>query len=441
MRSAPAAALGLALLAAGIAAAPAPADTFVLVNREEVDGYLFGRGLGPAREWIIQTTAGQRRYNEGTVKEVRPSANPEADFKRYFGVLGKKDAAVCVALGRWAKERGIPDRAKEAFEKALALKPDVAGAHEGLGHVLVGDEWVPAEEAESRRRDLALKEGMAAKYKEALGGAPEVVLTAHWRIVDFLEDKKAKDRAKDMEAAFAEGVRVFGSDPWNGRAFVVACSGMDQYLKWLDLEVKSFPGMNKGLMDFYRASTGMKFTEPAVLGRSDLPDKGAMHAAFVHTAGHILLNNWKAVNRTQPFWIEEGFGGWMEDAILKTNSSYCFGRGKPSGYGVTVRNLKDWETDKPDWKELVKNAAAHNEFIPLDQLDSLGAGEYTRREVGQAFSFVAFLLKTKDLERFRDYVSRIKAGGKSPAAFQKAYDYTFESIEPEWKTWVQSGAW
>ncbi len=436
-----AAALGLALLAAGLAAAPAAADSFVLVNKEEVDGYLFGRGTGPGKEWIIQTTAGQRRYNDGTVKEVRPSADPEADFKRYFAGLGKKDAAAAVALGAWAKERGIPARAKEAFERALAIKPDLVAAHEGLGQVLVGDEWVPAEEAEARRRDELLRAGMAAKYKEALGGSPVVMLTAHWRYVDFLEDKKTKDRVKDLEAAYAEGVRVFGSDPWEGRALAVACAGMDQYLKWLDFDVKSFPGMTKGFMDFYRKATGMKFTEPPVLGRSDLPERVAMHAAFVHSAGHILLNRWKGHNRSQPFWIEEGFGGWMEDAILKTNSSYCFGVGKPKGYGVVARNTKDWDTDNPDWKELVKNAAAHDEFLPLDQLDLLAPGEYSRREVGQAFSFVAFLLKKKDLARFRDYVSRVKVGDRSPVAFQKAYDYTFESIEPEWKKWVQTKEW
>src|SRR5258706_4186943 len=294
------------------APAPAPADVFVLVNKEEQDGYLFGRGTGPGKEWIIQTPAGQRRYNEGTVKEVRPSADPEADFKRYFAGITKRHpqaAVVACALGAWAKERGIPDRAKEAYEKALSFKPDLAAAHEGLGHVLVGDEWVPAEEAEARRRDLALKEGMLTRYKDGLGGAPEVVLTAHWRTVDFLEDKKAKERAKDMEAAFKEAVRILGSDPWKGRGLVVACSGMEQYLKWLHFDVKSFPGMSKSFMAFYRSSTGMKYTDPAVLGRSDLPDHGAMHAAFIHTSGHILLNNWKTINPNHALWIEEGFGG------------------------------------------------------------------------------------------------------------------------------------
>lgn len=434
-------ALPVAILLA-LPAAPARADTFVLANREKVDGYLLGRGTGPGKEYLIQTTAGVRKYNETTVKEIQPSADPGADFRRYFDALPKKDAATtaaaAAALGAWAKERGLPEQAKEAWLKALALKPDLAAAHEGLGHVKFGDQWMTPEEAERRRLEEEERSALVAKYEKPMGARPAVVFSAHWRAVDFLGDGKTPDRLKDLEAAWDEAVRVFGSDPWRGRALAVSCVGLEQYVKWVDLEASRLPGANKSFMDFWRKATGMKYAEPPILARSDVPDRGAMQGAFLHTAGHILLANWKGHNRAQPFWLEEGFGGWMEDAVLKSNTSYCFGFSK-QGYGSTFRDTKAWEVEFPDWKTLCKEAAGRNEFIPLDQLDMLPAGEYSRREVGQAFSLVAYLLREQGPEKFRAYVERIKKGEKSPAAFRASFDHTFETVEPLWKQWVQAG--
>ena len=219
---------------------------------------------------------------------------------------------------------------------------------------------------------------------------------------------------------------------------MVACSGQEQYQKWLDVDVAGLPGVNKGYLEFFKGATGMKFTYPPILGRSDLPDRGAMHAANVHSAGHLLVNNWKGHNRDQPFWIEEGFGGWTESLVLKSNSSYCWERSK-QGYGSSFRDVKRWEVDDPDWKNLVKEAAGRNEFLPLDQLDSLPKGEYTRREVGQSFSLVAFLLREKGLERWRAYLEQVKGGEKSSVAVRKSYGQSFEDMEPEWKRFVQSG--
>jgi len=418
------------------------ADTFVLANKEKVEGYLLGRGKEPAKEWIVQTQGGVRKFNEGTVKEVQPSADPAADFARYFTSLPKRDvattAAAAAALGAWAKERGIPEKAKEAWLKCLALDPANAAAHEGLGHVKYEDKWVTAEEAARLRAEEKERNALIEKYEKPMGVRPTVVLSAHWRAVDFLGDGKVPDRVKQLEAGWDEAVRVFGSDPWYGRALAVTCGGLEQYQKWVDFEASRLPGANKGFVDFWRKATGMKYAEPPILARSDVPDRGAMQGAFLHTAGHILLANWKGHNRAQPFWLEEGFGGWMEDTILKSNTSYCFGVSK-QGYGSTFRDTKAWEVEFPDWKELCKAAAGKNEFIPLDQLDTLPAGEYSRREVGQAFSLVAYLLKEQGPEKFRAYVERIKKGEKSAAAFKTVFDYTFETIEPLWKRWVQSG--
>jgi hypothetical protein len=281
---------------------------------------------------------------------------------------------------------------------------------------------------------------MQDRYQKSMGAKPEVVLSPHWRYADYLGDGKAADRLKDMEAAWDEAVRVLGSEPFKGRGLVVACEGQEQYHLWLEKEGRPLPGFSKQFHEFAKKATGIKWTEPPILARSDLPDRAAMHAADVHSSGHVLLNNWKAVNRNQPFWIEEGFGGWMEDRVLKSNTSYCYGVSK-QGYGSTFRGTKQWEVDFPDWKALCRDAAARNDFLPLDQLDMLPSGEYSRREVGQAFSLVAYLLREKGEEKFRAYVERVKNGEKSPAAFKAAFGGSFEDVEPDWKRFVQSGGW
>ena len=413
------------------------ADVFVLQSGAEVDGFQAGKTA--RKELIIGTATGTRKIAESLIKKTRPSADAAADFPKYFAALMKNDADGFAALGAWAKGRGLGTEAKQAFEKAVAIQPDHEAAKIGLGYQRVGGTWFTPEEVERRKKDDGLRTEMGDHYEKLLGVRPEVEVTDHWRCADFLKDEKILPRLQDLEAAFAEAVRVFGSDPWTGKGLVVLCQGQEQYLKWAGTDGAALPGMNPQFLDFVKKATGMKWTQPPVLARSDLPDRGAMHAAALHSAGHILLNNWRIHNRGQPFWIEEGFGGWMEATVLKTNSSYCFGVSK-QGYGSSFRGTKAWEVDNPDWKDLAKQAALKNEFIPLDQLDMLPAGEYSRREVGQAFSLVAYLLKEKGEEKFRDYVGKVKGGEKSPVAFQKVFGETLETVEPAWKQFVQS-AW
>jgi hypothetical protein len=425
--------LGLLLLAP-----PVAADTYVFQSGQEFDGFPLGRT--PRKELLVGTPTGRRTVAESLIKEVRPSANAAADFPKYLAPIGKKDADALAALGAWAKERGLADQSKQAFEMALAINPAQEKAKEGLGFVKVGGSWIPPEQAEERRKSESVRTELADRLEKLMGTRPEVEVLAHWRCADFLGDGKILPRLQDLELAFDEAVRVFGSDPWKGTGLVVLCHGQEQYVQWLEKDAASLPGMGAPFLDGFRKNTGMKWSQPPILGRSDLPDRTSMHAANVHAAGHILLNNWKRHNRAQPFWIEEGFGGWMESTVLKSNTSFCWQIAKQR-YGSTFRDTKAWEVDDPDWHALVKAAAAKNEFLPLDQLDSLPNGEYSRREVGQAFSLVAFLLKEKGPEKFREYVAQVKDGVKSPVALEKAYGETFESLEPQWKAFVQGSGW
>jgi hypothetical protein len=432
----------IALPALLFAALPAgaSADVFVLKNGTEIDGF---PGVRNARkkEITIGTEKGPRTVSEAAIKEVRPSADPAADYAKYLAGLGPKDADGAAALGVWAKGKGLEEPAKEAFRRALSLKADHAVAKEGMGWLKVDGKWLNPDEAEAWRKEDAFRQEIVKKYEGLMGEAPEVVVTPHWRMVDFLGDGKVKQRAEDLERAFAEAVRVLGSEPWKDRGLCVACEGQEQYHLWIDKDAKTLRGFGAQYVEFAKQATGIKWTEPPVLGRSDLPDRVSMHAAVVHSAGHILFNNWKGHNREQPFWLEEGFGGWMEDRVLNSMSSYCFALGKPGGYGSTARDTKDWEVELPDWKGLCRAAAARNEFLPLEKLDELPSSEYSRREVGQAFSLVAFLILEKGMDRFQSFVLSVKKGTASKHAIREAYGQDFNALEPEWRRFLQSGKW
>jgi len=413
-------------------------DVFVLRDGREIDG--FPAGLNAKKELVLGTEKGPVAVAKDRVKEVRPSEDAAADFERYLAGLGPKDADGAAALGAWGKERGLDEPSYEAFRRALAIQPDHPVAREGLGWIKVDGRWLSPEEADAYRREEEARAEIRKKYEEMMGERPEVRLSPHWRCVDFLRDEKAAARVADLEKAWDEAVRVFDGEPWEGRALVVACGSIEKYLLWVEKDARSIPGFGPKFVEYAKKSTGIKWTEPPVLGRSDMPSRAAMHAANVHASGHLLLNNWGVHNREQPFWIEEGYGGWTESTVLKTNSSYCWAVAA-KGYGANVRDTKQWDVEEPDWKALCKQAAARGEFLSLDELDRLPAAQYSRREVGQAFSLVRFLLQQKGIETFRSYVAEVKRGTKSADAFRQAYRKGLAEMEPEWKAWLQGGGW
>jgi len=216
MRAAPLLLAALPLLGSTGAAA----DVYVLQSGTEVDGFLAGKTA--RKELILGTATGSRKIPETLVKEMRPSADAAADFPRYLAVLLKNDADGHAALGAWARERGLEAEARQAFEKALTIRPDHERAKEGLGFQRVGGAWLTSEEVEGRRKDDGLRIELAERYEKLLGARPEVEVTEHWRCADYLRDEKMAARLQDLEAAYAEAVRVFGSDPWTGKGLVVA---------------------------------------------------------------------------------------------------------------------------------------------------------------------------------------------------------------------------
>lgn len=88
------------------------------------------------------------RYRD--VASISDPAPPDraaalAEHARRKAQLGAGDAAAWARLGQWAREEGLRDEARAAFEQAVALDPEHAPARKGLGQVKdEGGAWVDA---------------------------------------------------------------------------------------------------------------------------------------------------------------------------------------------------------------------------------------------------------------------------------------------------------
>lgn len=425
----------VALIAFALLAAPAPADVLHMTNGRDIAAVdVQDPGDGTLQ---VLTLQGPRTFNLVDIKEREPSRDLVADFTLFVDTFRKKrDAGALFRIARWMESEGRPVERRKALEEVVAISPDHAGARDALGQAKKDGRWVDRADAglpedERRRGELA------ARYRTLLGVEPEVALSPHFEAADFLGDASAASRLRDLETAWAEAERVFGAGSWKDRCLVVSCKGEEQYLAWAKGEGAKLKGMTPAFLEFVLKATGIKWHEPKVLARWNGPSVHAMHAANVHAVGHLLVNLWKTHNRKAPFWIEEGFGGWMEDRVLSRNSSYCFDIPTSRAYGDTAKDARDWDVGEPDFKALSKKAAAAGTFLPLASLDALPRGQYSRREVGQSFSLVAFLVDAEGAAKFRDYVSRVKSGTASPKAFEEVYGRNFDAIEPAWNRFVQ----
>jgi tetratricopeptide (TPR) repeat protein len=92
------------------------------------------------------------RLPRAEVARIERKATPDtALMDDYVARLGKAlngGAEAWYDLGLWCwEQRCLNDKAREAFERAIAIDSDHAGARAALGHVKLNDAWMPRKEA------------------------------------------------------------------------------------------------------------------------------------------------------------------------------------------------------------------------------------------------------------------------------------------------------
>ena len=69
------------------------------------------------------------------------------EYEERAGKVARGDVEGWLALGDWAKARGLGTQASEAYHRALAVSPGDPRANEALGNVRVDGRWVSEDES------------------------------------------------------------------------------------------------------------------------------------------------------------------------------------------------------------------------------------------------------------------------------------------------------
>jgi tetratricopeptide (TPR) repeat protein len=105
------------------------------------------------------------------------------------------------ALGNWCtRQRVLKDKAAEAYERALALDPNHAGARRAIGHVKLDDTWMTREQAiHLLAPDLAAGANRAAELalEKQLEEAKTELLEAQKQVKDLQAKVAELDRKND----------------------------------------------------------------------------------------------------------------------------------------------------------------------------------------------------------------------------------------------------
>lgn len=100
-----------------------------------------------AREVTIETLAGKVVVQRRDIASIEKEESVQQAFaRREAEVRAKSDPDVHVALGRWAKEKGLEAEARRCFERAIALDAYHREAREALGHRYHQGRWYTEEE-------------------------------------------------------------------------------------------------------------------------------------------------------------------------------------------------------------------------------------------------------------------------------------------------------
>lgn len=94
----------------------------------------------------VQMDIGSVTLDRAQVLKVVKERSPIEEHAERFRAIRPGDAEAWFRLGAWARENDLPTKAREAFEKAVAVDPDHAGARRQLGYRRHQGRWMTEEE-------------------------------------------------------------------------------------------------------------------------------------------------------------------------------------------------------------------------------------------------------------------------------------------------------
>lgn len=133
-------------VALALFAAPLFADTFVMKDGRRIEGKLKSE---TADAYVVESSVGQLELKKSDVKERVKGLTPREEYAAREKLA--KSAEDFFQLGEYATANKIKLLATKAYERAIGLDPNHAGARTALGHVQYKGEWMTPAERDVRQ--------------------------------------------------------------------------------------------------------------------------------------------------------------------------------------------------------------------------------------------------------------------------------------------------
>lgn len=133
------AALGAAAALLLVALGEVRADTVFLAGGGEMRGEIIEET--PTQVVIRKPSGLTTTIRKDEIARIERDRNPAQEFQARWKALNPADANGFYELGRWAQQKSLPDLAKQAWNRAITIDPDHAGAREALGHRKYKGRW------------------------------------------------------------------------------------------------------------------------------------------------------------------------------------------------------------------------------------------------------------------------------------------------------------
>ncbi len=134
----------VALLVAASLPSAISADEVFLKGGGQLSGKITSR---TATSVEVDVGAGKIAVPASSVLRIEEGRSPLHEYEDRAARLAAGDVDGWVALGDWAKSRGLSSQAREAYHRALAASPLDARANAALGNVQVDGRWMSEEES------------------------------------------------------------------------------------------------------------------------------------------------------------------------------------------------------------------------------------------------------------------------------------------------------
>lgn len=196
---------------------PASADEVLLRGGGRVVGVVVEES---AERIVLETGPGRVALRKANVASVKRTSSDLGEWSERARRLAATDVDGWLTLGLWAQERGLETQARAAFQRVLALDPDNAAAHAGLGHVQDGGRYVTIEESRRSRGDVLYQGEWMSRDERADRQREEAEERAAFRarIESEARAREAEARAREAEAAAERASAAaspgIGGQPW-----------------------------------------------------------------------------------------------------------------------------------------------------------------------------------------------------------------------------------